>query len=108
VLMSGLELPSRAIREQIASAIDMVVHESRLSDGSRKVVCISEVIGLEGQQIIMQDLFEFKQTGLDEHGKVIGKFMPTGAVPTFFEHFRSRGLHIDPTVFDPAEQGGDA
>jgi len=108
VLMSGLELPSRAIREQIASAIDMVVHESRLSDGSRKVVCISEVIGLEGQQIIMQDLFEFKQTGLDEHGKVIGKFMPTGAVPTFFEHFQSRGLHIDPTVFDPAEQGGDA
>ena len=108
VLMSGLELPSRAIREQIASAIDMVVHESRLSDGSRKVVCISEVIGLEGQQIIMQDIFEFKQTGIDEHGKVIGRFMPTGAVPTFFEHFQSRGLHIDPAVFDPEKQGGAA
>ncbi|HNX32997.1 MAG TPA: ATPase, T2SS/T4P/T4SS family [Kiritimatiellia bacterium] len=108
VLMSGLELPSRAIREQIASAIDMVVHESRLSDGSRKVVCISEVVGLEGQQIIMQDLFEFKQTGLNEHGKVIGRFLPTGAVPTFFEHFASRGLSIDPSVFDPAKQGGEA
>ncbi len=95
VLMSGMELPSRAIREQIASAIDMVVHESRLSDGSRKVVCISEVVGLEGQQIIMQDLFEFKQTGLNEQGKVMGKFMPTGAVPTFFEDLKSRGLHID-------------
>jgi len=108
VLMSGLELPSRAIREQIASAIDMVVHESRLSDGSRKVVCISEVVGLEGQQIVMQDIFEYKQTGLSEQGKVVGKFMPTGAVPTFYEHLKSRGLYIDPAVFDPAKQGGDA
>ena len=107
VLMSGLELPSRAIREQIASAIDMVVHESRLSDGSRKVVCISEVVGLEGQQIVMQDLFEYKQTGVNEQGKVIGKFVPTGAVPTFYEHLKSRGLYIDPAVFDPAKQGGE-
>ncbi len=108
VLMSGMELPSRAIREQIASAIDLVVHESRLSDGSRKVVCISEVVGLEGQQIIMQDLFEFKQTGIDDKGKVLGRFMPTGAMPTFYEHLKSRGLHIDPAVFDPSKQGGEA
>ena len=108
VLMSGLELPSRAIREQIASAIDIVVHESRLSDGSRKVVCISEVVGLEGQQIVMQDIFEYKQTGIDERGKVVGRFMPTGAVPTFFEHLKTRGLHIDPSVFDPSKQGGAA
>jgi pilus assembly protein CpaF len=105
VLMSGMELPSRAIREQIASAIDIVVHESRMSDGSRKVVCISEVVGLEGQQVVMQDIFEFKQTGLDDNGKVVGQFMPTGAVPTFYEHLKSRGLHIDPSVFDPAKQG---
>lgn len=105
VLMSGMELPSRAIREQIASAIDVVVHESRMSDGSRKVVCISEVVGLEGQQVVMQDIFEFKQTGLDDNGKVIGQFMPTGAVPTFYEHLKSRGLYIDPSVFDPAKQG---
>ena len=106
VLMSGLELPSRAIREQIASAIDVIVHESRLSDGSRKVVCISEVVGLEGQQIVMQDIFEYQQTGIDEKGKVTGRFMPTGAMPTFYEHLKSRGLHIDPSVFDPAKQGG--
>jgi pilus assembly protein CpaF len=105
VLMSGMELPSRAIREQIASAIDIVVHESRMSDGSRKVVCISEVVGLEGQQVVMQDIFEYKQTGLDDKGKVIGQFMPTGSMPTFYEHLKSRGLHIDPSVFDPAKQG---
>jgi pilus assembly protein CpaF len=103
VLMSGVELPSRAIREQIASAIDLVVHESRLSDGSRKVVCISEIVGLEGQQIVMQDLFEFKQTGVDERGQVLGRFLPTGAVPTFFEHLQSRGLHLDPAIFDPSK-----
>jgi pilus assembly protein CpaF len=107
VLMSGVELPSRAIREQIASAIDMVVHESRLSDGSRKVVCISEIVGLEGQQIVMQDLFEFKQTDLGENGKVIGKFVPTGAMPTFYEHIKSRGLALDPSIFDPSRQGGE-
>jgi pilus assembly protein CpaF len=108
VLMSGMELPSRAIREQIASAIDVIVHESRLSDGSRKVVFISEVVGLEGQQIVMQDIFEYRQTGIDEKGKVCGRFMPTGAVPTFYEQFKSRGLSIDPSVFDPSKQGGDA
>ena len=85
-----------------------MVHESRLSDGSRKVTCISEVVGLEGLQIVMQDLFEFKQTGVDEKGKVLGSFMPTGAVPTFFEHLKSRGLHLDPAIFDPSKQGGDA
>jgi pilus assembly protein CpaF len=105
VLMSGLELPSRAIREQIASALDIVVHESRMSDGSRKVVCISEVVGLEGQQVVMQDIFEFKQTDVDDKGKVMGQFMPTGAMPTFYEHLKSRGLHIDPSVFDPSKQG---
>ena len=70
VLMSGMELPSRAIREQIASAIDIIVHESRFSDGSRKVTCISEVVGLEGNQITMQDLFVYKQTGISTKGKV--------------------------------------
>ena len=104
VLMSGMDLPSRAIREQIASAIDIVVHESRLSDGSRKVVCISEIVGLEGQQVVMQDIFEYKQTGIDEKGKVTGRFMPTGSMPTFFEQLKSRGLHVDPIIFDPSRQ----
>ena len=102
VLMSGMELPSRAIREQIASAVDIIIHESRLSDGSRKVVAISEVTGLEGQQIVMQDIFTFRQTGVDEHGHVTGTFGPTGAMPTFYEHLRSRGLRLDPAMFDPS------
>ena len=101
VLMSGMELPSRAIREQIASAVDIIIHESRLSDGSRKVVAISEVTGLEGQNVVMQDIFAFRQSGVDEHGRVMGYFRPTGAVPTFFEHLKSRGLHLDPAMFDP-------
>ena len=101
VLMSGMELPSRAIREQIASAVDIIIHESRLSDGSRKVVAISEVTGLEGQNVVMQDIFTFRQTGVDERGVVTGIFRPTGAVPTFYEHLKSRGLRLDPAMFDP-------
>lgn len=95
VLMSGMELPSRAIREQIASAVDIIIHESRLSDGSRKVVAISEVTGLEGNQIVMQDIFVFEQTGVDHNGKIIGKFKPTGAIPTWFEDVKRRGLDFD-------------
>ncbi len=101
VLMSGMELPSRAIREQIASAVDVIIHESRLSDGSRKVVAISEVTGLEGQNVVMQDIFTFRQSGVDEQGRVHGVFRPTGAVPTFYEHLKSRGLRLDPAMFDP-------
>lgn len=102
VLMSGMDLPSRAIREQIASAVDIIIHESRLSDGSRKVVAISEVTGLEGQQIVMQDLFSFRQNGVDEYGRVQGEFRATGAIPTFYEHLRSRGLYLDTAIFDPS------
>ena len=101
VLMSGLELPSRAIREQIASAVDLIVHESRLSDGSRKVTCISEVMGMEGQQITLQDLFVFKQTGLDAKGRVLGRFEATGAIPSFYGELASRGLSLDIAVFSP-------
>ena len=102
VMMSGMELPSKAIREQVASAVDIVIHESRLSDGSRKVVAITEVTGLEGSQIVMQDLFTFVQTGVDEHGKVLGSFKPTGAIPTWFDTLKGRGISVDPAMFDPA------
>ena len=101
VLMSGLELPSRAIREQIASAVDLIVHESRLSDGSRKVTCISEVMGMEGQQITLQDLFVFRQTGLDAKGRVLGRFEATGAIPSFYGELASRGLSLDIATFTP-------
>ena len=101
VLMSGMELPSRAIREQIASAVDIIIHESRLSDGSRKVVAVSEVTGLEGSQIVMQDIFSFRQDGVGEDGKVVGELRPTGAVPSWFDQLPGRGFVCDPRMFDP-------
>ena len=101
VLMSGMDLPSRAIREQIASAVDIIIHESRLADGSRKVTAITEVTGMEGQQIVMQDLFTFRQTGVAENGKITGEFKPTGAMPTFFDTLKSRGITLDPKIFQP-------
>jgi len=106
VLMSGMDLPVRAIREQIASAIDLIIHESRLSDGSRRIVKVTEVVGLEGDQITMQDIFEFRQTGVAADGRVLGVFTPTGAVPTFIEDVASRGLSIDRRIFDPSRIGG--
>lgn len=105
VMMSGMELPSRAIREQIASAVDIVIHESRLSDGSRKVVAISEVTGLEGNQVVMQELFAFHQTGVGDNGKVCGEFRPSGAVPTWFDQLPGRGIRVDPRMFDPQFDG---
>lgn len=99
VLMSGMELPSRAIREQIASAVDIIIHESRMSDGSRKVTAITEVTGLEGNQIVMQDIFAFRQTGVDAQGKVLGEMRPTGAVPTWLDQLKSRGLQVDMKMF---------
>ncbi len=101
VLMSGMELPSRAIREQISSAVDIIIHESRLSDGSRKVTAITEVTGLEGNQIVMQDIFAFRQTGVGPDGKILGKFSPTGAMPTWYDQLQGRGLRCDPRMFDP-------
>ena len=101
VLMSGMDLPVRAIREQVASAIDVIVHESRFSDGTRKVTRVTEIVGLEGDLITMQDIFEHTQTGVGEDGHVIGHFSPTGAIPTFIEDIAARGLTIDRGMFDP-------
>ena len=99
VLMSGMELPSRAIREQIASAVDVIIHESRMSDGSRKVTAITEVTGLEGSQIVMQDIFAFQQTGVGADGKICGAMKPTGAIPTWIDQVKSRGIDVDMGMF---------
>lgn len=101
VLMAGMDLPIRAIREQIGSAIQVVIHLSRFQDGSRRVSKMTEVCGMEGDRIVLQDLFEFKQTGLDPQGKVLGNLVPTGNVPTFIQDIQARGLELDPAVFDP-------
>jgi pilus assembly protein CpaF len=99
VLMAGMELPSRAIREQISSAIDLICHTDRLSDGRRRITKISEVMGMERDVIVMQDLFIFKQTGLDPGGAVLGHFTATGSIPTFIEEIDTRGLHIERGMF---------
>ena len=99
VLMAGMELPVKAIREQIASAINMIVHLSRMTDGSRKVTKICEVTGMEGEVITMQDLFVFKQTGLGPEGKVQGQFAATGIVPRFCHDLKTRGIDVDLAMF---------
>ncbi len=102
VLMAGMDLPLRAIREQIGSAIHLIVHVARYSDGTRKISRIAEVVGLEGDQITMQDIFLFQQTGVDPQGRVLGRIRPTGSVPTFVEEMKSRGIHLDHAIFDPS------
>lgn len=104
VLMAGMDLPLRAIREQIASAFDLIVHLGRLSDGSRKIVQIAEVQGMEGDTIVMQDIFQFVQTTV-ENGKVQGYFTPTGVRPKFYSRLEAAGLFIQPSTFMPTDPG---
>jgi pilus assembly protein CpaF len=98
VLMAGMELPVRAIREQVASAIQLVVHQERLRDGTRRVVSISEVQGMEGDVITMSELFTFEQTGL-EAGRVIGRLRPTGLRPKFITMIQAAGIMLPPSIF---------
>jgi len=99
VLMAGMELPVRAIREQIASAIDIIVNQSRLKDGSRKIVEISEVVGMEGEVVTLQTLFRFNVEGYDATGKVMGRFQSTGIRPMVLSKMEDRGIHISDTWF---------
>jgi len=97
-LMAGMELPVRAIREQIAAAVDVVCHQERLRDGSRKVVNITEVGGMEGDVITTTDIFVFEQTGI-ENGKIVGRLRPTGLRPKFMDKIEAAGIHLPPTIF---------
>lgn len=103
VLMAGMDLPSQAIREQIASAVDFIVQASRLSDGSRKVTHISAVCGMEGDIITLQPIFQFEQSGYDADGKVIGKHVATGEIPDFVLDMRKRGLDVNISMFHAEE-----
>jgi pilus assembly protein CpaF len=98
VLMAGMDLPLRAIREQTASAVDLIVHQNRLKDGTRKIVSITEVQGMEGDVIVMQDVFTFEQTGVVE-GRIEGRLKPTGIRPKFVEKFEAAGIHLPPNTF---------
>ena len=102
VLMSGMNLPIKAIRDQVASAIDLIVQQSRLMDGSRKITHITEVQGMEGDVIILQDIFKFEQRGLDSKGKVKGEFVSTGIMPKFVQKLKERGINIPPDILSNA------
>ncbi len=97
-LMSGMELPIRAIREQIASAVDVICQQQRLRDGSRRILFITEVQGMEGDMITMSDIFEFEQTSF-ENNKIVGRIRPTGLRPKFVERIEDAGIHLPPSVF---------
>lgn len=99
VMMSGLELPLRAIREQIAGAVDLIVQIVRMSDGSRKIISITEVVGMQGDIISLGEIFRFKETGYDKNRKIIGQFQATGTVPSFVQEIKDKGGHIPMEIF---------
>jgi pilus assembly protein CpaF len=99
VLMAGLDLPDKAIREQISSALNVIIQLSRFTDGVRRVTHITEVSGMEGEVVTLQDIFRFQQTGVTEDGKIIGRYMPTGIRPTFAERFEAAGVTLGSELF---------
>ncbi|MFN7784159.1 MAG: ATPase, T2SS/T4P/T4SS family [Lysobacterales bacterium] len=105
VMMAGMDLPSIAIREQIASAVNLIVQQTRFSCGQRKVTSIAEVTGVEGGRVQLAEIFRFQQTGYDERGRVQGRFEATGLVPEFYEKLRARGERVDLSIFDRVEEG---
>jgi pilus assembly protein CpaF len=102
VSMSNLNLPEKAVRQQISSAIQVVIQVSRLSDGTRKVMTVAEIVGMEGDVITMQDIFIFDRRGIGEGGKVLGEFRPTGIRPRFADRLARYGITLDKLLF--AEQ----
>ena len=102
-LMAGMDLPARAIREQISSAINLVVHQERQRDGTRKIVNITEVSGMEGEVITLTDLFVFEQSGV-ENGQIIGRLRPTGLRPKFMSKIEASGIHLPPSIFGIGER----
>ncbi|MGH7814022.1 MAG: CpaF family protein [Candidatus Binataceae bacterium] len=99
MLLSGINIPQRAMRQQIASAINIIVHASRLSDGTRKIMKISEISGMEGDMVMIQDLFEFKRTGIGPGGEVQGQFLATGIRSTYSQRLEAAGLRLDAKLF---------
>jgi len=100
VMMSGFELPVRAIRQQFASAIDLIVQAQRLTGGPRKIVSVTEVSGMEGDVVTMQDIFAFEQLGIDSNGRAYGQIVATGLRPSFMERLQSSGCNVDCGMFE--------
>lgn len=106
VLMAGMDLPVSAIREQVASAVNLIIQQTRFPCGSRKITRITEVVGVESGTVQLQDIFRFEQQGVDEERRVRGYFSATGAIPTFYEDLRTIGVDVDLSFFSPRGQGG--
>ncbi|MFA6715895.1 MAG: ATPase, T2SS/T4P/T4SS family, partial [Victivallaceae bacterium] len=106
VLMAGFDLPLRAIREQVASAIDIIVQVNRERDGSRKVTNISEITKMEGDVITLQDIFVFRNDGWDDNDRIIGKFVPTNTIPTFIDDIKRAKIPLDIAIFSNDDEGG--
>ena len=102
-LMAGMDLPSRAIREQIASAVDLICHQERMRDGTRKITNLTEVSGMEGEVITMTDIFVFEQTGV-ENGQIVGRLRPTGLRPKFMDKIEAAGINLPPSIFGIGER----
>jgi len=102
ILMAGLDLPLRAIREQMVSALQVVVQIARMPDGSRKIITVAEITGMEGQVVTMQDIYRFEQRGIDTEGRIVGDFRPTGIRPQFVERFALAGIELPQDVFGAA------
>ncbi|MBI4866179.1 MAG: CpaF family protein [Candidatus Wallbacteria bacterium] len=105
-MMSGMDLPLKAIREQIASAVHLIVQQSRLQDGSRRITHITEVQGMEGEVVTLSDIFIFEQQGIDENGKIIGRLKPTGLRPKFIQKLEAHGIHLPASIFVSKDGGG--
>ncbi|MFZ5942659.1 MAG: CpaF family protein [Bacillota bacterium] len=101
VLMAGMELPVRAIREQMAAAIDLIVQQNRLRDGSRRITHITEVVGMEGDVIVLQDVFRYEQKGIDDRGNIIGEHRATGIIPKFISQIEAEGIKLQDDIFLP-------
>jgi pilus assembly protein CpaF len=99
IMMVGVDLPIKVVRQQISSAIDLIVQVSRIKDGSRKLIAITEVAGMEGDMVVMSDIFKYTQTGVDADGKIIGEMKPTGIRPSFGQRLEAAGLKLGPEMF---------
>jgi len=100
VMMAGFDLPVRAIRQQFASAVNVIISAQRLTGGPRKIVSITEVTGMEGEIVTMQEIFQFEQLGIDDKGRAMGQFVATGIRPSFLERIKASGAAIDPALFN--------
>jgi pilus assembly protein CpaF len=101
VLMAGMDLPLKVVRQQISSAVDLIIQQSRLKDGSRKVTAITEVVGMEGDIVVLTDIFKFEQTGIGENGKIMGELKATGIRPIFGPRLEAAGIKLGAEIFMP-------